>query len=148
MSDRDGYVTTLHPEGAPSDRVIGKLRKLYRPTIDYWDAALRTAATVFCGLIVAGIVWLLSGERNVAAYTAIALWGLVLIWNRRRILIWFVLVYQARASDSLRRRCLFTPSCSEYMILAIQEYGAIRGVWKGICRLRRCHSPNGGIDYP
>ena len=27
-------------------------------------------------------------------------------------------------------------------------YGCIRGFIKGVKRLRRCHTPNGGIDYP
>jgi putative component of membrane protein insertase Oxa1/YidC/SpoIIIJ protein YidD len=34
------------------------------------------------------------------------------------------------------------------MILAIKKYGIIKGIYKGIKRLLRCHSPNGGIDYP
>jgi putative component of membrane protein insertase Oxa1/YidC/SpoIIIJ protein YidD len=34
------------------------------------------------------------------------------------------------------------------MILAVEKYGAFRGVLKGLSRIRRCHFPNGGIDYP
>jgi putative membrane protein insertion efficiency factor len=64
------------------------------------------------------------------------------------ILIWMVRVYQKYASWELRLSCVFTPSCSEYMILAIEKYGAIKGLFRGLKRLCRCHHPNGGIDNP
>lgn len=66
----------------------------------------------------------------------------------KRATIWFIHLYQNKASDETRLRCVFEPSCSEYMILAIQKYGWLRGVIKGIKRLGRCHPPNGGKDYP
>lgn len=59
-----------------------------------------------------------------------------------------ILLYQKYAPENMRRSCLFTPSCSEYMLLAIEKYGVIVGVCKGIRRLSRCHHPNGGVDYP
>jgi putative component of membrane protein insertase Oxa1/YidC/SpoIIIJ protein YidD len=34
------------------------------------------------------------------------------------------------------------------MLMAIDKYGVVRGVWKGINRILRCKYPNGGIDYP
>ncbi len=52
------------------------------------------------------------------------------------------------AAPQIRLACVFEPSCSEYMILALAKYGLIRGGYKGICRLLRCHYPNGGEDYP
>ncbi len=66
----------------------------------------------------------------------------------KRFLISLVRFYQRHASPQLRASCLFEPSCSEYMILAIEKYGCIKGVYKGIARLLRCKPPNGGIDYP
>ena len=66
----------------------------------------------------------------------------------KKIIIWMVHLYQNKAPDAVRLRCVFEPSCSEYMILAIEKYGVVRGVWKGIQRLGRCHAPNGGKDYP
>lgn len=71
-----------------------------------------------------------------------------IILNLKKIMILFVLLYQRFAPESMRASCLYTPSCSEYMILAIKKYGCIRGFIKGVKRLRRCHTPNGGIDYP
>lgn len=64
--------------------------------------------------------------------------------------VWIALIrfYQRHASLELRQSCLFEPSCSEYTILAIEKYGSVRGVWKGLRRILRCKPPNGGIDYP
>lgn len=47
----------------------------------------------------------------------------------KKIIIWLVHLYQNKAPDAVRLRCVFEPSCSEYMILAIEKYGAVRGVW-------------------
>lgn len=55
--------------------------------------------------------------------------------------------YQVALSPLLVGTCKFVPSCSDYFIQAVREWGAIRGGWLGIRRLTRCHpfSP-GGID--
>lgn len=62
--------------------------------------------------------------------------------------IGMVLMYKAFAPMHVRERCRFQPTCSSYMILAIQKYGLFLGVIKGINRLFRCKPPNGGIDLP
>ncbi len=59
-----------------------------------------------------------------------------------------VRLYQRKAPDSMRSSCLFEPTCSEYMILAVEKYGWFKGLFKGIKRILRCHEPNGGVDYP
>lgn len=57
-------------------------------------------------------------------------------------------MYQRIAPGSVRDRCRFTPSCSEYAILAIGQYGFFKG-WKlSILRFLRCRPPNGGLDFP
>lgn len=66
----------------------------------------------------------------------------------KRGLIWLVHLYQHYAPDGMRLRCVFEPSCSEYMILSIKKYGSLIGVLNGIHRLIRCHPPNGGHDEP
>lgn len=66
----------------------------------------------------------------------------------KRTLIWMVHLYQNKAPDEVRLKCIFEPSCSEYMIMAVNKYGFIKGTYKGIKRLGRCHPPNGGKDYP
>ena len=45
--------------------------------------------------------------------------------------------------------CRFYPSCSNYMIMAIDKYGTLKGILKGIKRIIRCNPfSKGGIDYP
>ena len=42
--------------------------------------------------------------------------------------------------------CHFYPTCSNYMIEAINEYGTIKGVYLGIKRILRCH-PGASFGY-
>ncbi|GHT76175.1 putative membrane protein insertion efficiency factor [Bacteroidia bacterium] len=42
--------------------------------------------------------------------------------------------------------CRFTPTCSEYALIAIQKYGVFKGGWLAIKRICRCH-PWGGQGY-
>lgn len=35
--------------------------------------------------------------------------------------------------------CVMYPSCSTYMIGAIERYGVVKGVFRGIRRILRCH---------
>lgn len=45
--------------------------------------------------------------------------------------------------------CRFTPSCSEYFILAVRRYGPAAGTRRGIARVCRCNPWNpGGTDWP
>ena len=66
----------------------------------------------------------------------------------KKMLINAILLYQKYAPERIRQRCVYEPTCSNYMIQAIEKYGVIRGVWKGTRRLLRCHYPNGGVDNP
>ncbi|WP_390290730.1 membrane protein insertion efficiency factor YidD [Brenneria goodwinii] len=64
------------------------------------------------------------------------------------ISIRLILFYRKFAPRCIRDRCRYTPSCSKYTLIAIKRHGFIRG-WKiGIARMKRCHPPNGGFDYP
>jgi putative membrane protein insertion efficiency factor len=55
--------------------------------------------------------------------------------------------YQRFISPLLGDRCRFYPSCSQYMLQAIERHGAFRGVYLGVRRLLRCHPWNpGGFD--
>ena len=69
-------------------------------------------------------------------------------WLFKRFVIGSVLAYKAFAPMSVRKECRFEPSCSSYMVMAINKYGLIVGVYKGIRRILRCRPPNGGVDYP
>jgi hypothetical protein len=55
--------------------------------------------------------------------------------------------YKRFISPLLPPMCRFEPTCSIYMMQAIEKHGFTRGVWLGIRRLSRCHVFNpGGWD--
>lgn len=58
--------------------------------------------------------------------------------------------YQRYLSPRKPPVCRFTPTCSEYMVQAIHQYGALRGSWLGLKRIARCHpwSPGGYDPIP
>jgi putative membrane protein insertion efficiency factor len=65
------------------------------------------------------------------------------------MLIGGVRFYQICIRPLLPPVCRFTPSCSEYFILAVRKYGPLRGAWRGVCRIGRCHPWHpGGYDPP
>jgi putative membrane protein insertion efficiency factor len=66
-----------------------------------------------------------------------------------RLLVLLIRGYQRALSPLLGNVCRFSPSCSQYMLVCIQRFGALRGVWLGSRRLARCHPFHpGGIDLP
>ena len=54
------------------------------------------------------------------------------------ILIGCIRVYQMLPLKS-NESCKFIPTCSNYMINAIEEHGLIKGVYLGIKRLLKCN---------
>lgn len=46
--------------------------------------------------------------------------------------------YKTAISPWLPSACRFHPTCSEYMMQAVERYGASRGIWLGLKRLARC----------
>ena len=67
----------------------------------------------------------------------------------KKVIIGIVEIYQHYMPEQLRRSCLCMPTCSEYMILAIQKYGALKGIQKGLYRLTHtCRGIDYKIDYP
>jgi putative membrane protein insertion efficiency factor len=66
-----------------------------------------------------------------------------------RTIILLVRLYQLTLSPIFGRQCRFQPTCSHYMIGAVEKYGAIRGSQKGIWRIIRCNPfCTGGYDPP
>lgn len=60
-----------------------------------------------------------------------------------------LLAYKRFVSPLFPPACRFTPTCSEYMRLAVLKHGLLRGVALGARRLVRCHPLHpGGIDLP
>lgn len=56
-----------------------------------------------------------------------------------KIFIFPVRLYQIFISPLLGSNCRYQPTCSHYMIQAIEEWGPIKGGWLGIKRIGRCH---------
>jgi len=63
-----------------------------------------------------------------------------------RLIIFLVVLYRATLGRLLGGQCRYTPTCSQYMIDAVNKYGPVRGAWRGIKRICRCH-PWGGSGY-
>lgn len=65
----------------------------------------------------------------------------------KRIAISLVKGYQFIISPLLGNNCRFYPSCSHYMIQAIERFGIFKGSYLGIKRLAKCHPwHEGGMD--
>lgn len=61
--------------------------------------------------------------------------------------IFLIRIYQQTLSPIIGRNCRFTPSCSEYTIEAIKEYGSFKGWIMGVKRILRCNPfCKGGYD--
>lgn len=66
----------------------------------------------------------------------------------KRLLIKLVKLYQKMPLKS-HNKCRFIPTCSNYAIIVLEEFGAIKGSWLTIKRIIRCNPFNkGGIDLP
>lgn len=65
----------------------------------------------------------------------------------RYLAVAMVKLYQRAISPMLPDSCRFSPSCSQYTILAIQKHGVLRGVIMGAWRIMRCNPfSKGGFD--
>jgi len=63
-----------------------------------------------------------------------------------KLIIGSVRFYQLAISPWLGKSCRYTPTCSQYMIEAVNEWGPMKGFWLGIKRIGSCH-PWGGEGY-
>ncbi|MBF0557994.1 MAG: membrane protein insertion efficiency factor YidD [Nitrospirae bacterium] len=65
----------------------------------------------------------------------------------KTLIISFVKLYRYLISPVLPSCCRFSPSCSEYSIEALREYGAVKGSVLAIKRILKCHPFHpGGYD--
>ena len=64
----------------------------------------------------------------------------------KNFLINLIKLYQFTISPLLGTNCRFVPSCSNYAIQAIEEKGAIKGIYFSLRRVLKCH-PFGGSGY-
>lgn len=65
----------------------------------------------------------------------------------RVLLIGLFRFWQIVFRPILGSNCRFHPSCSDYAVEAVQEYGAVRGAWLALRRILRCNPWHpGGYD--
>ena len=56
-----------------------------------------------------------------------------------KIIIKIIKSYQYLISPLLGNNCRYLPTCSEYFIECLKEYGLIKGFLKGTKRVLSCH---------
>jgi uncharacterized protein len=65
----------------------------------------------------------------------------------RRLAVAPIVAYQRLISPLLPRRCKYEPTCSDYAVRAIREFGILRGLVLAGWRLLRCNPwSHGGYD--
>ena len=131
---REGWVPPNTPIVDP-----GLIPRVKRPQFS-------TAAVLADFLLPAALIVVVS---VFALHSTTALWvGLCAYFliRLKRIALWAILLYQKYASENIRNSCVFTPTCSQYTLEAIEKYGLIAGIIKGWKRLNRCYYDNRGED--
>ena len=123
-------------------------RVLIKPNINYIAIVLHILLPIVFAIIYLLVVDTYS-KLNIWTISALAIVILCyVILNLKKIMICCIKIYQRYAPAHIRNKCRFEPSCSQYMILAIEKYGLVKGLIKGINRLKRCNINNGGYDFP
>lgn len=54
--------------------------------------------------------------------------------------------YQLAISPWTPDACRYTPTCSSYALVALEQHGVLRGGWMALRRIGRCH-PWGASGY-
>ena len=66
----------------------------------------------------------------------------------KKLLIFPIKLYKKYISPLLGNHCRYWPTCSIYMIQAIEIHGAVKGLILGTWRILRCNPwSKGGIDH-
>jgi putative membrane protein insertion efficiency factor len=66
----------------------------------------------------------------------------------KKLVIFLISKYQKYFSAGRPQKCKYYPSCSNYTLLAVEEFG-VKGIFMSAWRLIRCNPfSNGGVDYP
>ncbi len=65
----------------------------------------------------------------------------------KKIMIFFIKIYQKYISPMKSTKCPYFPSCSQYGLEAIEKHGALKGGLLAIWRIIRCNPfSKGGYD--
>ena len=66
----------------------------------------------------------------------------------REIAVAPVRLYQRAISPALPQTCRYHPSCSQYAVTAVRQFGILRGLVLAAWRLVRCNPwSHGGVDF-
>ncbi len=67
----------------------------------------------------------------------------------KELIVLIIRMYQASIGRFLGGQCRFVPSCSQYAIEAVRQFGAIKGSCMAAKRILKCHPfGQGGFDPP
>lgn len=66
----------------------------------------------------------------------------------KKVMIFLINLYRKYLSPLKRRpTCIYTPTCSQYAIEALEKYGFLKGSFLAVKRILRCHPfAKGGFD--
>ena len=66
----------------------------------------------------------------------------------KKIMIFLINLYRKYVSPLKRRpTCIYTPTCSQYAVEALEKYGFLKGSFLAVKRILRCHPfAKGGYD--
>ena len=57
----------------------------------------------------------------------------------KKILIKVITLYKLVISPYLGNNCRYLPTCSQYFIDSLNEYGVLKGILMGTKRILKCH---------
>ena len=100
------------------------------------------------GLLLIGLLYAAGIKLTGSVWPGLLTIAFFLVLQRKSIVVWFVKCYQHFAPIRVRSMCRYEPSCSEYMIRAVEKYGVVKGIQKGLDRINRCMHLGGGFDDP
>ena len=129
-------------------RSTAYIRKLKRPHINWIKICICVFLPIVLLVAFAAILNCIEVPILICIITATVFLLVYIAVTLKSSIICMIKIYQRYAPDSLRNKCRFEPSCSDYMILSIKKYGLFKGLKKGICRLKRCNINGGGFDFP
>lgn len=119
-----------------------------RPKIPFFKLILFATLVIGIPIILGVGFYYLFDKFLLALICAVLFCFFIFLLLAKHILIAAITTYQATAPLKVRNRCRYEPSCSAYMILAVEKYGFWKGFKKGLRRWKGCKPPNGGFDLP
>ena len=137
-----------------SELVFNYVRKrtLTRPSITFKKAILITLVffciTIICSITIYFLLFSLGLNISISLFLFI-FYLVVFLFVAKKMSIGIIQLYQHYAPESIRRKCMLMPTCSEYGIIVLNKYGFFIGWFKIFKRLFfTCKSSVYFIDEP